>query len=70
SPGDEWNYSVATHVLGYLVETISGQPFADYLKQALFDPVGMPDTGFFVPDDKADRLCACYRSNVDGGLAL
>ena len=70
SPGDEWNYSVATHVLGYLVETISGQPFADYLKQALFDPVGMPDTGFFVPDDKADRLCACYRPNVDGGLAL
>ncbi|MBY8608010.1 beta-lactamase family protein [Burkholderia arboris] len=70
SPGDEWNYSVATHVLGYLVETISGQPFADYLKQALFDPVGMPDTGFFVPDDKADRLCACYRPDADGGLAL
>lgn len=70
SPGDEWNYSVATHVLGYLVEKISGQPFADYLKHALFDPIGMPDTGFFVPDDKVDRFCACYRPGPSGGLIL
>ncbi|AYZ64191.1 class A beta-lactamase-related serine hydrolase [Burkholderia multivorans] len=70
SPGDEWNYSVATHVLGYLVEKISGQPFADYLKHALFDPIGMPDTGFFVPDDKVDRFCACYRPSPSGGLIL
>ncbi|MBN3771366.1 serine hydrolase [Burkholderia sp. Se-20378] len=70
SPGDEWNYSVATHVLGYLVEKISGQPFADYLKHALFDPIGMPDTGFFVPDEQTERLCACYRPGADGGLVL
>ncbi|WP_240202355.1 serine hydrolase [Burkholderia sp. LMG 13014] len=70
SPGDEWNYSVATHVLGYLVEKISGQPFADYLKHALFDAIGMPDTGFFVPYEQAERLCACYRPGADGGLVL
>lgn len=70
SPGEEWNYSVATHVLGYLIELLSGQPFADYLKTAIFDPIGMPDTGFFVPEDKADRLCACYRPTPGGGLLL
>ncbi|KHK49573.1 beta-lactamase [Ralstonia sp. A12] len=70
SPGEEWNYSVATHVLGYLIEQISGQSFADYLKAALFDPIRMPDTGFFVPDDKAERLCACYRPTPTGGLHL
>ncbi|MGK8194240.1 serine hydrolase domain-containing protein [Burkholderia cepacia] len=70
SPGEEWNYSVATHVLGYLVEKISGQPFADYLKQVLFDPIGMPDTGFFVPDEQAERLCACYCPGPDGALVL
>ncbi|AOZ08688.1 serine hydrolase domain-containing protein [Cupriavidus malaysiensis] len=70
SPGEAWNYSVATHVLGYLVETISGRPFADYLQEAVFGPVGMPDTGFFVPDSKAERLCACYSPAPGGGLAL
>ena len=61
---------MATHVLGYLVETISGRPFADYLQEAVFGPVGMPDTGFFVPDSKAERLCACYSPAPGGGLAL
>ncbi|MBV8159098.1 MAG: beta-lactamase family protein [Dyella sp.] len=70
SPGEEWNYSVATHVLGYLIEQISGQSFADYLQTALLDPIGMPDTGFFVSDDKAERLCACYRPTPTGGLHL
>jgi CubicO group peptidase (beta-lactamase class C family) len=70
SPGTEWNYSVATHVVGYLIERISGQPLADYLRAELFEPLGMPDTGFHVPDDRLERFCACYRPSAEGGLLL
>src|SRR4030081_249582 len=47
-----WNYSVSTDVIGYLVGKISGQPFEQFLKQRIFDPLGMEDTDFFVPADK------------------
>lgn len=70
SPGEQWNYSVATHVLGYLVEKISGRPFADYLQAEIFGPLGMVDTGFSVPDAKLDRFCACYGPSPDGGMTL
>jgi CubicO group peptidase (beta-lactamase class C family) len=60
SPGDAWNYSVATDVLGYLVEKISGMPFEQFLKQRIFEPLGMKDTDFYVPADKAHRFAACY----------
>jgi CubicO group peptidase (beta-lactamase class C family) len=60
SPGDAWNYSVATDVLGYLIEKISGMPFEQFLKQRIFEPLGMKDTDFHVPADKAHRFAACY----------
>jgi len=60
SPGQAWNYSVSTDVLGYLVGQISGQPFADFLQQHIFKPLGMADTGFHVPPEQAHRLAACY----------
>jgi CubicO group peptidase (beta-lactamase class C family) len=60
SPGEAWNYSVATDVLGYLVEKISGMPFEQFLKQRIFEPLGMKDTDFHVPADKAHRFAACY----------
>ncbi len=60
SPGTQWSYSVATDVLGRLVEVISGQPFDQYLADRIFGPLGMHDTGFWVPDDKADRFAANY----------
>jgi len=60
SPGDAWNYSVATDVLGYLIGKISGMPFETFLKERIFDPLGMVDTGFYVPAEKAARFCACY----------
>ncbi|MDR0274508.1 MAG: beta-lactamase family protein [Burkholderiaceae bacterium] len=60
SPGQAWNYSVATDVLGYLVGQISGQPFATFLQERIFDPLGMLDTGFHVQPGKAHRLAACY----------
>ncbi|HEY0330753.1 MAG TPA: serine hydrolase domain-containing protein [Rhodopseudomonas sp.] len=70
SPGDAWNYSVATDVLGYLIGVISGQPFEEFLHQRILDPLGMTDTGFFVPADKAHRLAACYAADGKGGFTL
>ena len=60
SPGSAWNYSVSTDILGYLIGRISGKPFQDFLHERLLAPLGMDDTGFFVPADKADRFAACY----------
>ncbi|WGS01326.1 beta-lactamase family protein [Bradyrhizobium sp. ISRA443] len=68
SPGEAWNYSVSTDVLGYLVGKISGQPFEQFLKERIFKPLGMNDTDFFVPADKAHRLAACYSADPQGGF--
>jgi CubicO group peptidase (beta-lactamase class C family) len=60
SPGTRWGYSVATDVLGYLVEVLSGQRFDDYLRTQIFEPLGMIDTGFIVAADKLGRFAANY----------
>src|SRR6201996_1890369 len=60
SPGEAWNYSISTDVIGYLVGLISGMPFEQFLQKRIFDPLGMKDTGFFVAPEKARRLAACY----------
>src|SRR5580692_1080176 len=69
SPGDAWNYSLSTDVIGYLVEKISGKPFEQFLKERIFDPLGMNDTDFFVPAGKAGRFAACYAADK-GGIQL
>jgi CubicO group peptidase (beta-lactamase class C family) len=56
SPGEAWNYSVSTDVVGLVVERVSGLPFADFLGGRIFAPLGMNDTGFNVPPDKRGRL--------------
>jgi len=68
SPGEGWNYSVSTDVLGYLIGKISGMPFEQFLKERIFNPLGMNDTDFFVPADKAHRLAACYSADPNGGF--
>ena len=68
SPGEAWNYSVATDVVGYLIGKISGMPFERFLKQRILDPLGMNDTDFFVPADKAHRFAACYSADPKGGF--
>lgn len=70
SPGDKWNYSVATDVLGYLVQKISGERFEDFLKRRIFDPLGMTDTGFHVRDGEARRFASCYQPAKDGRIEL
>ena len=69
-PGKAWNYSVATDVLGYLVEVISGQPFQVYLKEKVLAPLGMVNTDFHVPADKHDRFAANYQAGPGGKLEL
>ena len=63
-PGKAWNYSVATDVLGYLVEVISGQPYQVYLKEKVLAPLGMVDTDFHVPADKHERFAANYQAGA------
>ena len=70
SPGDQWNYSVATDVVGYLVGKVAGEPFEAFLQRRLLDPLGMTDTGFHVPADKAHRFAACYQPTATGGIEL
>jgi len=60
SPGTQWAYSVATDVIGRLVEIISGQPFDEYLAENIFGPLGMTDTGFWAEGDKAERVAPLY----------
>ncbi len=69
SPGSAWNYSVSTDVLGYLVGKISGVPFPEFLRTRIFEPLGMHDTAFHVPAEKAHRLTRCYQRNASGALA-
>ncbi len=59
-PGERWHYSVATDVLGVLIARVSGLSFPEFLSQRIFTPLGMHDTGFHVPPDKADRVATVY----------
>jgi CubicO group peptidase (beta-lactamase class C family) len=60
-PGTHWNYGLSTDICARLVEILSGRRFDDYLAAEIFEPLGMPDTGFTVPDEAAERFAACYR---------
>jgi len=65
-PGTLWHYSVSVDVQGHLVEVISGQRFDEFLEQRLFAPLGMVDTGFYVPEDKHHRFSEIYMSTPNG----
>src|ERR1043166_9337725 len=66
SPGTAWNYSVSIDVLGYLVEKLSGMSFGEFLRTRLFEPLGMNDTAFWVPEDKIERFASCYQPESGG----
>ena len=67
-PGQGWTYGLNTDVLGRLIEVVSGQPFEDFLRTRLFEPLGMRDTYFLVPPAKRDRLARVYRRDESGTL--
>jgi len=64
-PGAEWNYSVATDVLGRVVEVVSGQPLDEFFSSRIFGPLGMTDTGFFAQSEDLPRLAALYGAGPD-----
>jgi CubicO group peptidase (beta-lactamase class C family) len=70
SPGEAWNYSVSTDVVGYLVQKVAGKPLGQVLKERIFDPLKMVDTGFFVREDQRDRFTACYSASPTGPMDL
>ncbi len=66
-PGEKWMYHTGSDVLGVLIARASGQPFDAFLRERLFEPLGMPDTGFSVPAAKRDRLATGYWTNFQTG---
>ena len=64
-PGEQWQYSAATDVVGRLVEVISGQSLAEFFEERIFQPLGMEDTHFYLDDDKGGRLMAQYTPGPD-----
>ena len=67
-PGSEWFYSIASGILGVIVSRISGQSFGDFLRERIFDPLGMVDTGFQAEAHNVDRLVTFYQDDGQGGL--
>lgn len=65
-PGSAWNYGVSSDVLGRVIEVASGQPLDEFLRQRVLAPLGMVDTGFWVPEQDADRLAGFYLVGPDG----
>ncbi len=68
NPGERFEYSLGVDVLGYLVEVLSDKTFNDFLRTRIFEPLGMRDTYFYVPEDKANRLATAYTWYPDKGL--
>ena len=69
-PGKRWQYSYSTDVVGRIVEVASGEAFDNFLRSRIIEPLGMADTDFTVPAEKADRLAASYGPKQGGGLQL
>ena len=69
-PGDEWQYGSSTDYVAVLVEKISGRPIDVFLKERIFEPLGMHDTFYNVPREKVDRVAAVYRPTGDGKSEL
>lgn len=69
-PGEAWQYSHATDVVGRLVEVISGMPFDQYMRQKIFQPLDMRDTHFFLEDTKSERLTSQYRPGDNMTIVL
>lgn len=69
-PGDSYTYGTSIDVLGRYIEAVSGQPLDEFLDERVFAPLKMVDTGFWAPEEKADRLAQLYRRVSPGNLAV
>jgi CubicO group peptidase (beta-lactamase class C family) len=70
-PGERWMYNTGADILGVLIARAAGQPFEAFLRERIFEPLGMRDTGFSVPPDQVERLATGYSANpISGALQL
>jgi CubicO group peptidase (beta-lactamase class C family) len=67
-PGERWVYGYSTDILGALVERVSGRTLEEFLRARIFEPLGMRDTHFYLPESKADRFAVVYSAKESGGL--
>jgi CubicO group peptidase (beta-lactamase class C family) len=65
-PGTTWRYSFACDLLGAVVESVTGRPYAEFLTEELFDPIGMHETWFTIPPGEYDRVAQVYTPGNDG----
>ena len=68
-PGTRWVYSVSMDIQGYIVEKLSGKSLPDFMQERIFGPLGMKDTGFFVPKEKRNRFATLYAEGPKGELS-
>jgi CubicO group peptidase (beta-lactamase class C family) len=66
-PGEQWMYNTGSDVLGVLIRRAAGMPFADFLRTRLFEPLGMKNTGFFVPPSETNRFTTTYWTDQQTG---
>jgi CubicO group peptidase (beta-lactamase class C family) len=66
-PGERWLYHMGSEVVGVLIARVSGQSLGSFLRERIFEPLGMKDTGFFVPEEKLGRLPTCYGTDLSTG---
>lgn len=70
-PGAQWAYGASADILGGVIEKAADMPFDEYLRKNIFDPLGMNDTGFWVPEEKRDRFAQLYTwDNENGGIRV
>jgi CubicO group peptidase (beta-lactamase class C family) len=69
-PGARWHYSLATDVIGYLVEVLSGKPLGDFMQERIFTPLRMVDTTFHIDPSKLNRFCTLYGKTSDSKLGV
>jgi CubicO group peptidase (beta-lactamase class C family) len=67
-PGSHWNYGVCADILGAIIEIVTGRKLSEFLSKEIFDPLGMTDTGFYVPSEKLSRYSKMYDRHPDGSL--
>ena len=66
-PGERWLYHMSAEILGVLIARVSGTSLSAFLRERIFEPLGMKDTGFFVPEAQLHRLSTCYQTDVSSG---
>ena len=69
-PGEMWHYSVATDIVGYLVEVLSGKSLGDFMQEKIFDPLQMVDTAFHIDPSKLSRFCTLYGITPDSNFGV